>query len=547
MKRSNYLIFFIGISIFLILPLIYFIPKLQFGPVGDNITYLLQADSIYYDHDFVLNRKDVYRFQNNYAMSLKKFPIISKRFDKHVVFAKPVMFTSYLAFFGWLKNPIYRATLSNGILLLLILFIAFVILQRKLKGARLVVMWSLLLIALFVSQMPFYLPQIHPELFFNFLVIMSALPLIIDADNKLLLVISSLFGGILIFEKQLASFFPLIVFLYLIVKKEGRTQNLKVYLTTFIITVTTISWLNIHLHGNLLPYQGVRGIARLINTEVVFHGSSNLHPFTFPLNYSHRLLEFFLGKNIGIFVYNNAFLLFLGLSFYFIYKKHYRDFLLFIPPLIYLLTYFIAVDPVFSYGGGTSLGNRYFFQIYIYILLVVFVTRPLMYFKKKILLFFTVFLVLISTIVYLVPFKVYTRAIIDHLNLAFGRKRIMFFFPTELSYYQPVLTDLRLENRVNDKIFIINGNQPVVQENNLKWIPRGKTEIIEVSNTQRFTLPNRVQPGKNHHKTNSLSVKKVRWYKTKYWKHDGPFVAEFIIECTMPVSDTNQEKCAKVK
>lgn len=475
MKIKSIYFFIIVYSIFVVIPAAILNQGNKFQTGGDSISYLLQAESIYYDRDLIYEKKDIIRFNEKYKkyLSVKNLRIISKQIDKEKSsFAKPIVFSLFISLFTGISDPVLRAATANLLLLFIIYYFVFLIIKNR----KFFIIFCILVL---FSQMYFYIPIVHPEIFYNFLVIISAAPLFFNSKKAGFYILSSIIGGILIFEKQIAAVFPMTVLVYLFFLNKKKFYQ---YFITLFISVILILSLNILLHGDALVYQGLRGASVFDGKNINFTSRGKIEPFTFPMSYWHRFKEYFFGKNIGIFVYNTAFLLLPFLIFFNKKKVNTVKFIFSLPIFLYLLIYFIAVDPLYSYGGSTSIGNRYFFQIYIYVLLVI--CNLLKEIREKSALKTFIFFVLILCIlfsakIYYPFYKNYSRATQDHLKTVFQNK-VFNFLPIELAYAEVIYQDLSEKDKIGKNIFFL----------------RNSNEIIEISATKNFSVLNKFKKAK---------------------------------------------------
>ena len=538
---KKYLFFIFTFILLVMLPSIYFSNKLTFTNVGDNITYIMQAESLYYDRDFKLEKKDFERMYGEYPQIVKKLPILSKKTtDGTIAFGKPVYITLYYALFTPIAHPVYRGLAANLILSLVL----FMITAKVIKDKKLFVLFCVLM---FFSQFHFYLPQIHPEIFTNVLVLVASLPLLLDSKNRWFYILSGFMGGILVFEKQMAVFFPLVTLFYLFIKNRNKSY---IYLFSLISFLLVGFGINYVLHGDAIAYQGLRGLTKFDGNNMVFAPQGMIKPFTFPLAYVERFKEYFFGKIIGIFVYNPGFALFVSVFFYLVSKIKSKatkltNLIAFLPVFFYLGIYFFAVDQAFSYGGATTIGNRYFFQIYFYVLLV-----AIMIFNKAVskrtskLIFYAlaITVIIFSALIYRPFYRNYSRAIMDHFVIALNNEKTFGYFPLELSYYQVVLSDLVSENKIDDKIFILNNARAVVQEGNGKWLPSGVSKVIEISENGQYISPKRLDNPTNSKLKANFKYKIKNTVKLNHLYSKGPSVILFEIDCK-----GDQKMCALIK
>ncbi|HRN70023.1 MAG TPA: hypothetical protein PLS49_02455, partial [Candidatus Woesebacteria bacterium] len=170
----------ISIILFFVLILSFIIRnKSVFTPVGDNITYLIGAESLYYDKDIKIQQKDFKRLFITYKEVPENIPIIVKPDGQGDYFvAKPIFYMGYLALFTFITDPLLRAIISNILILIILLYVSISILLFYYKKHTTVIALVMLvgfLVAITTSQLPFYISVFHPELFFNMLVLLSTI------------------------------------------------------------------------------------------------------------------------------------------------------------------------------------------------------------------------------------------------------------------------------------------------------------------------------------------------------------------------------------
>ncbi|HRN70022.1 MAG TPA: hypothetical protein PLS49_02450, partial [Candidatus Woesebacteria bacterium] len=298
-------------------------------------------------------------------------------------------------------------------------------------------------------------------------------------------IISGFIGSLLFSEKQIALVFPLVTLGYLFITNRKWCMY---YLSGFISGILLILLLYQSIYHTFTPYDGKRGLVRFEN-GIQFDPQGIPHIFVFPFNYIERFIEYFFGKNIGIFIYNPFSILF---GIYFLYaliRRKWLQLILFLPVLVYVSVYFLVVNPYYSYGGATSLGNRYFFQIYVYVLLVVFIYSQSYLKQQQALLSTVVGMFIMSLFALLVyrPFFIYMqRALKDHIFIV-ENKKLFSFLPVELSYSSLIYTDLHLANSFNNYIAINNGFA-VLEEQDKRGITQNNSYIIETSQYGNFRL-----------------------------------------------------------
>jgi len=483
MKKASSSIFFYLFFFFLfMLSHLYFSRYQQFRPLGDNVTYLIGAESFYYDHDFVIDNQDFARLASNHPKAdANHIPIIGKETSSgmHGV-SKPLIFMVYLSIFTPIKDELLRAQIANGILLFSWFMILYLLVKR-LHDKRFshFIAATVFTVLLFLSQANFYLNVFHPEISINTLVIVSSLPLFIIGNfskKRYFYIFCGFVGSLLFSEKQLALFFPLVTAAYLFLSNKHKPFFSYIF-GLFIGGILTI-FLYQALYGTFTPYDGTRGMIRFREEVVVFKAQGAAEIFTFPGQFANRFMEYFFGRNIGVFVYNAAFLVFIVFFIYFLISKKSKLALSFLPVFFYLGTYFLVVSPYYSYGGATSLGNRYFFQVYVYVLILIVLSalKLTKIIEKSIITLLLVPVISFSGLVYIGYYHLFPSAIKDHLIVP-EHRRIFSVFPRELSLASLMYTDLPIENHW-ENTFIINGGYPLIRDGDNYRLNRPWTYVV---------------------------------------------------------------------
>lgn len=484
--RYSFLLYVLAFAVF-VASHFYFSRNQEFTYLGDNITYLTGSESAYYDHDFTIDVHDFKRFSVNHPQIPLEIPIIGKETTTGTFgVSKPLVFMMYFSLFTPMKDELLRAVVANSIIFST-WFAMLYLLVRKIKDTW----WNhlsavtLFTILLFLSQANFYLNVFHPEIFINTLVLFTSIPLLFPIGSitkRQYFIFFGLIGSLLISEKQLALFFPFITAGYLFWTK--RWTALFSYTFGLFIGGVMVILLYQMLYGTFTPYDGDRGMIRFIGGEITFNVKETGEIFAFPALSFDRFMEYFFGRNIGLFIYNTAFLIYISLFVYFYRKK--EQIILFLPVFLYVFVYFFIVSPYYSYGGATSLGNRYFFQIYSFVIFVI-VISFLNFKKLKQFSFFltALFPVLVfSFLIYSPYYHVFHRAIKDHIIVP-ENKKLHSLFPHELDYARLIYTDLHGVNQWQN-LFIINKGYPLNQyEDSFSLISKSSYVIFFPTRNQK--------------------------------------------------------------
>ena len=481
-KASSPVLFYLFFFFIFMLSHLYFSRDQQFKPLGDNITYLIGAESFYYDHDFVINDNDFTRLASNHPKALvEHIPIIGKETSSgmHGV-SKPLIFMVYLSIFTPIKEELLRAQIANGILLFSWFMILYFLVKRLHdKRNSHFIAATLFTLLLFLSQANFYLNVFHPELFINSIVIVCSLPFFFSgsfSQKRYLYILCGLAGSLLFSEKQLALFFPVVVVGYLFLSKKYKAFFS--YIFGLFIGAILIIFLYQVLYGTFTAYDGGRGMIRFAEETLIFKAQGESQIFTFPREFGSRFIEYFFGRNIGVFVYNPSLLLFIILFFFALYRRKEKWWLSFLPVFLYLLTYFFIISPNYSYGGATSLGNRYFFQIYVFVIIltVLSILKLSTVVEESVVIFLIIPVISFSGLIYADFYNIFPRAIHDHIIVP-EHKRIFSIFPRELNYAGLIYSDLPIENHW-ENTYIINGGYPLIREGDNYLLRSNSTSVI---------------------------------------------------------------------
>ena len=104
------------------------------GLVGDEATYLMQAQSLAWDFDLAYERRDYDRFRRQWEHQPEGLILQSSDGGAHYAFGKPFFYSIYIAPFLRL-SPTRGAPLANALLLVLAALAAAVTLRRRLGSA----------------------------------------------------------------------------------------------------------------------------------------------------------------------------------------------------------------------------------------------------------------------------------------------------------------------------------------------------------------------------------------------------------------------------
>jgi hypothetical protein len=133
--------------------------------VGDEATYLMQAESLAFDFDLAYERHDFDRFVKHRGLSPEGLIVQSGDSGKNLTFGKPFFYALYLAPFVRLA-PVYGPFVANALLLTAAALAAARVLRRRLQAEA--PLWIAL--AVFASVAFVYTFWAHADLFLMCLV-----------------------------------------------------------------------------------------------------------------------------------------------------------------------------------------------------------------------------------------------------------------------------------------------------------------------------------------------------------------------------------------
>ena len=405
-------LFFLGFSLFINLPGIQ-----RNWLFSDEAIYYIMTQSIAYDGDITYTKKDLYRFCEDFSAPQGIF--LKKNEKGEIFYAKSFAYPLFAAPFVRIFNY-HGFFIFHSILLLLILLMGYSFLSIK-NSSSISLIYTLTF--LFASIAIIYFIWITAE-FFNFFLAFSVIFLFaykIKSENKnrngsfikkflnsdYSDYVASFLAGIATFSKPPNIVLIAPIFLYSFIKKRW----LKSFIILLIFVITSLSFFGInylltsdwnYMGGERktfyfrFPYEKESYTFDSIGHKMTSERYFESHPISLKIAI-YNLFYYFFGRFSGITWY--FFPAFLALIVFLINKKRLYQWFIFGTIFAEILIYIVLMPDNYIGGGGT-LGNRYFLNVY-----------PLFFFlpriiktKKEVIINWIVASIFISQIL-ITPFK----------------------------------------------------------------------------------------------------------------------------------------------
>lgn len=336
---------------------------------GDQSSHLLQALSLAYDFDLKYDAGDMARWK---TIGWMRTPagLFYQTYSGGAAFAKPYLYSGFLAPFIRITGVRFGVALANSTIFILLIFVS-------LKIARLYfdrTVGPLLVVAfLFASNVYFYVFVIHPDLFHGLLTACfcyGALRHFHSSNNLLVCVIAALLG-ICVSEKLSMLFLLLPVFLYGLNKTPfWRMRGLAVLVFLAAFGLCLLPYLHYSDYKSWNAYGGERfynavGLPVPELKEFLTPATGMAYPAKFVRLHlpSTELLRsawyYLFGAYTGVFVFAPA-VLFFGVAS--LCRSDRPKILPWTVGIVLMALSYLIFDPFNYFGGGQSIGNRWFIE-----------------------------------------------------------------------------------------------------------------------------------------------------------------------------------------
>jgi hypothetical protein len=343
------------------------------GPVaGDQAGHALQALSLAYDsHTLNFDPTDLARWK---ALGWNPEPLgaFIQRYDgDRWALAKPYGYSAYAALFVAALGPVPGFAVANTVLLLALLALIVLVLRRAFHGPVVPLVAAAMVLASYTYM---YTYVIHTELFLAVLTL-AALGAAIrfhDTQRRRWALLAAVLMGFGIAEKAAFAGMFVPVLAVLIWRERRRGVRLAIPVAVALtFAVAVLPYLKYSGWTTVTPYGADRWY---VATSTPFDGGG-ITPASFPATQTigEKLIEdpgdklqaaeyYLVGEHTGMLVFIPFALLALIAALVRLRSMDWLGRALLLGILAYIAQY-VVLFPTNFYGGGQSLGNRYFLQM----------------------------------------------------------------------------------------------------------------------------------------------------------------------------------------
>ncbi|HEX9942142.1 MAG TPA: hypothetical protein VGG03_09010 [Thermoanaerobaculia bacterium] len=346
------------------------------GLVGDEATYLMQAQSLAWDHDLRYSRRDYDRFVAQWGVRPNGLILQSGDGGRTLAYSKPASYAAWIAPFLRL-SPIRGAAVANALLLALTAVVSARTLERRLGPAA--PLWVAAWI--FASVAFAYVFWAHSDLF---LMSLTALALALtygaprngereESRLRAALLWLAVAGLLLLVTMSRPFYGALLVPVALAVPPSQRKLGLSALALAAGVFLAVSFFANLAEGDAWTPYGGERQSfdshtgfpevelsAESWKAQIATHGNRIWKPADEfePRQTAWNLLYFLMGRHVGVLPYFLPLLL--GLAAF--RRGEGRGAL--ILAVLAAAAALLVARPFNFYGGGGAIANRYFLPLY---------------------------------------------------------------------------------------------------------------------------------------------------------------------------------------
>jgi hypothetical protein len=358
--------------------------------VGDSASYLLQAESLgFAGHNLSYDAKDSEYFRS-FGWAQVPYGLFVQKNDDGWAFAKPygysVVLTPFIRAFG----PRYGVSLANLSLLSSLGVLGWATLRRRYDGP---IVPLVLGTFLFASPFIFYTFHIYVEVFWASLVMATLYALARAAEDRSLrwALAGAVLAGFLVSEKVPA--LTLILPLTIVVICRLPTWPKRAAVTAAAATTLVIACVPYLTYSDGASWNPYGGDRYYVSSQVPFDGHQRgFGPVgtseTFSLTYAKDMIftdipdkgkstiYYFVGRHTGLLPFT-PFALFVLIAAVVAFRRIDSPGRAVLLGILGYIAFYVIFFPRNYNGGGQTLGNRYFLQIYpaILVLFVLFEMR----------------------------------------------------------------------------------------------------------------------------------------------------------------------------
>jgi 4-amino-4-deoxy-L-arabinose transferase-like glycosyltransferase len=340
---------------------------------GDASAHLLQALSIAYDsHTLNFDQQDMVRWRS-LEWTAEPVGLFFQRYDGDLYgFAKPYGYSLYLAPFVAVFGAPTGVGLANALLLTLLIGISIALLRTRYDGPAV----PLLVGAFFLAAYPYmYGYPIHTELFLALLVLIAFASAVRFAQTAkpvwALLSFATMAFGLSEKAAFVALFAPLAAFM--LWRASGmRLRAGMVGVGVVVFAIAVIPYLHYSDGQSFTPYGGKDRL--YVSSSAPFGGGQGFSGTSFapseqvsstifadPMDKLRAGAYYLVGRHTGMLVYLPVALLLLIAAIAYVRRTDGWAQAALLGVLAYI-AFYVMLFPLNYFGGGQSLGNRYFLQ-----------------------------------------------------------------------------------------------------------------------------------------------------------------------------------------
>lgn len=340
--------------------------------VGDASSHTLQALSLAYDsHTLNFDSRDLQRWQ---ALGWEPQPrgLFFQRYDgDRWAGAKPYGYSAYLALFIIAFGPVPGIAIGNSMLLIMLIGVSIAILRTRFRGPAV----PLAIAAFYLASYAYFYAYInHTELFLALLTLITFGAVLRYRDTGRTLWAVAAFALMAFGVAEKLACVPLYVPLatYIIWRAPSvRIRLLLPAVGALVFSLAVLPYLKYSDWNSITPYGGDRYYAV---TSVPFGGGTDYHSAGFevegirdkllaPLDDKLEAAELYVaGRHTGMLAFIPVALLLLVALIARVRREDEWTRAALLGVLAYI-AFYVVMYPTNFYGGGQSLGNRYFLQI----------------------------------------------------------------------------------------------------------------------------------------------------------------------------------------
>jgi hypothetical protein len=340
---------------------------------GDTGGHLMQALSLAYDsHSLNFDARDLQRFQE-LGWAQQPVGMFFQQYDgERWAVGKPYGYSLYLAPFIAVLGPVDGVALGNTLLLAAMMLITVLLLRTRYDGPVVPLLTGAFYLASYVYMYAFW---VHTELFLGLVTLIAFAGAVRFAQTGRAWWAVLSFAAIGFAGSEKGAYLALYAPIGLVMLWKARTWRLRVALPVValaVLAVAVLPYLRYSDWESFNPYGGERYLVQSATpfaggttgfARTGYSGEDITRYFSYPFSGKLEALAYtFVGRHTGMLVYLPVALLLLVAAIAHVRRADAWGRAALLSVLAYLLFY-AFLFPTNFFGGGQSLGNRYFLQM----------------------------------------------------------------------------------------------------------------------------------------------------------------------------------------